>query len=71
MLYTETNLSHHFPEPLNTITSGFFFLLALYWIFRLRGFSKQYIFLSLASWILLIVITGGTLYVDGGYNILN
>ncbi len=62
MVYTETNLNHLFPEPLNTITSGFFFLLALYWLFRLKGFSKQYIFLSLASWILLIGSIGGTLY---------
>jgi hypothetical protein len=62
MVYTETNLSHRFPEPLNTITSGFFFLLALYWLFRLKGFSKQYIFLSIASWILFIGSTGGTLY---------
>ncbi len=62
MLYTETNLNHAFPEPLNTITSGFFFLLALYWIFRLKGFSKQYVFLSTASWILLIGSIGGTLY---------
>lgn len=62
MIYTETNLNHSFPEPLNTITSGFFFLLALYWIFRLKGFSKNYIFFSIASWILLIGSTGGTLY---------
>jgi hypothetical protein len=62
MLYTETNLNYSFPEPLNTITSCFFFLLALYWIFRLKGFSKQYIFLSIASWILLIGSIGGTLY---------
>lgn len=62
MVYTETNLNHLFPEPLNTITSGFFFLLALYWLFRLKGFSKQYIFLSLASYILLIGSIGGTLY---------
>ncbi|MGI4021852.1 MAG: hypothetical protein ACRYFA_10135 [Janthinobacterium lividum] len=62
MLYTETNLNNSFPEPLNTITSGFFFILALYWILRLKGFSKQYVFLSLASWILLIGSTGGTLY---------
>ncbi|WP_198170101.1 hypothetical protein [Mucilaginibacter arboris] len=62
MIYTETNLNHSFPEPLNTITSCFFFLLALYWIFRLKGFSKQYVFLSIASWILLIGSIGGTLY---------
>ena len=62
MIYTETNLNHSFPEPLNTITSCFFFILALYWIFRLKGFSKQYVFLSLASWILLIGSIGGTLY---------
>ncbi|MEX8546465.1 MAG: hypothetical protein V5804_02585 [Mucilaginibacter sp.] len=62
MVYTETNLSHRFPEPLNTITSGFFFILALYWIFRLKGFSKHYVFLSIASWILLIGSIGGTLY---------
>ena len=62
MVYTETNLSHRFPEPLNTITSGFFFILALYWIFRLKGFSKHYVFLSIASWILLVGSIGGTLY---------
>lgn len=64
MVYTETNLSHRFPEPLNTITSGFFFILALYWIFRLKGFSKHYSFLSIASWILLIGSIGGTFYHD-------
>lgn len=52
MVYTETNVGHHFPEPINTITSCFFFVLALYWIFRLKGFSKHYVFLSIASYIL-------------------
>ncbi len=62
MVYTETNLNHRFPEPLNTITSCFFLILAIYWIFRLKGFSKPGTFLSIASWILFIGSIGGTLY---------
>jgi hypothetical protein len=61
-LYAETNLHHLFPEPLNTITSAFFCIMALMWILRLNGFSKEYFFLSVASYVLLIGGIGGTIY---------
>src|SRR5690606_17917106 len=62
LLYTETNLNSLLPEPLNTLTSCFFFLLALYWIIRLKGFNPRHAFLSIASWFLLIGSIGGTVY---------
>jgi len=62
LLYTETNLNSLLPEPLNTLTSCFFFLLAVYWIVRLKGFTSRHSFLSIASWLLLIGSVGGTIY---------
>lgn len=62
ILYTETNLNSFLPEPLNTLTSCFFFLLAVYWIYRLKGFTARHTFLSIASWLLLIGSIGGTVY---------
>ena len=61
-MYTETNLHHFFPEPWNMITSALFLIPALYWIIKLKGFNRQYKFLSIASWILLIGCIGGTIY---------
>lgn len=61
-LYTETNLSHLFPEPLNTITSCFFLAIAIYWTIKLSGRFKQHIFLSFALILLYIGGVGGTTY---------
>ncbi len=62
MIYTETNLKHLFPEPLNAITSALFLFLALYWLYKLRGFSVKHTFLSIATWVLLVGGIGGILY---------
>ena len=62
MPYTETNLHHIFPEPLNTITSCFFLAIALYWTFKLWGRSKEHTFLSVAVLLLYIGGIGGTIY---------
>ena len=61
-MYAETNLHHLFPEPLNTITSCFFFILAIYWIIKLKVYSPNHAFLSVSSWLLLIGSIGGTVY---------
>lgn len=62
MLYTETNLEHFFPEPLNAVTSVFFLLIAVYWTFRLWGRGRQHTFLSFALVLLYIGGIGGTIY---------
>ncbi|MXV51532.1 hypothetical protein GS399_11170 [Pedobacter sp. HMF7647] len=62
MMYAETNLSHTFPEPLNTITSGLFLILAIFWLIKLKGFDKRHKFLSGCAWLLLIGSIGGTTY---------
>jgi hemolysin III len=62
MPYTETNLEHTFPEPLNTFTSCFFLAIAIYWTFKLRGYSRQHAFLSIAVILLYIGGIGGTIY---------
>ena len=62
LIYAETNLHHYFPEPLNTLTSCLFIILALYWIVKLKLYSSRHAFLSVCSWLLLIGSIGGTLY---------
>ena len=62
IVYTETNMHRLIPEPLNAISAGFFMLIALYWIIKLNGFSLQSVFLSVASYILLIGSIGGVSY---------
>lgn len=62
MLYTETNLDHYFPEPLNAITSIFFLGIAIYWTFKLWGKGRQHTFLSVAVVLLYIGGIGGTIY---------
>ncbi|WP_443945001.1 hypothetical protein ACJVDH_19110 [Pedobacter sp. AW1-32] len=61
-LYTETNLAQLFPEPFNTITSGFFLLIAVYWTFKLWGNFTHHKFLTLALILLYIGGIGGTTY---------
>ena len=62
IIYTETNMQRLIPEPLNTITAGFFIIISIYWLIRLKGFSFQSLFLSTATYILLIGSIGGTAY---------
>lgn len=61
-LYTETNLNHLFPEPLNAITSCFFLAIAVYWTFKLKGRHKDHQYLSMALVLLYIGGIGGTIY---------
>ncbi|MGV3459205.1 MAG: hypothetical protein ACO1N9_01995 [Flavobacterium sp.] len=62
MLYTETDMSRFFPEPLNAITSVFFLLLAVYWTVKLAGKGRTHTFLSVAVALLYIGGIGGTIY---------
>lgn len=62
IIYTETNLNHLFPEPWNMVTSAFFLIPAIYWLIKLKGFSRQYSFLSGAIWLLLVGCIGSTIY---------
>lgn len=62
MLYAETNLQHFFPEPLNTLTSCFFLVIAIYWTFKLKGKAREHTFLSVAVALLYIGGLGGTIY---------
>ncbi|RZK82688.1 MAG: hypothetical protein EOO92_00820 [Pedobacter sp.] len=62
IVYTETNLDHFFPEPFNMISSALFLMPALYWIIKLRGFNRQYLFLSIAMYLLLTGCIGSTVY---------
>lgn len=62
LMYRETNLHHLFPEPFNMISSALFLIPAFYWLIKLRGFSRQYAFLSVCAWLLLIGCIGGTVY---------
>lgn len=61
-LYTETNLQHFFPEPLNAITSCFFLAIAFYWTMRLWKDYKSHVFLTYCLVLLYIGGIGGTTY---------
>ncbi|UKT63734.1 hypothetical protein [Pedobacter mucosus] len=61
-MYTETNLSQLFPEPLNTITSCFFLAIAVYFTFKVWGNFAHQKFLSYALVLLYIGGIGGTTY---------
>lgn len=62
LIYKESNFHHFFPEPWNMVSSALFLIPAIYWLVKLRGFSRQYIFLSVITWLLLIGCTGSTIY---------
>jgi len=49
-------------EPWNTVTASFFILIALVWIWRLRGRFRDYPFVVCCMPILLAGGIGGTLY---------
>jgi len=61
-MYTETDLSRFFPEPLNAITSCFFLAIAIFWTIRLRGDFKYHSFLTIALVLMYIGGIGGTTY---------
>lgn len=61
-LYTETNLQHLFPEPLNALTSCFFLAIAVYWTFKLWNDHKSHPFLTYCLILLYIGGIGGTTY---------
>ncbi|RYZ84691.1 MAG: hypothetical protein EOP06_17630 [Proteobacteria bacterium] len=62
MLYTETDLTRLFPEPLNAITSLFFLVLAAYWLWKLRGKYRQHAYLTFSVVLLSIGAIGGSIY---------
>ncbi|WP_223845644.1 hypothetical protein [Flavobacterium selenitireducens] len=62
MLYTETDLSRMFPEPLNAITSLFFLVIAIYWLVRLRNEYSNHLYLTFSVVLLTIGAIGGSVY---------
>ncbi|HEK20538.1 MULTISPECIES: hypothetical protein [unclassified Mucilaginibacter] len=62
LVYTETNLHHFFPEPWNMVSSALFLIPGIYWLIKLKGFNRQYTFLSIATWLLLTGCVGSTVY---------
>ncbi|MFD0792849.1 hypothetical protein ACFQZX_04430 [Mucilaginibacter litoreus] len=62
LVYTETDLNHFFPEPWNMVSSALFLIPGIYWLIKLKGFNRQYAFLSMATWLLLIGCIGSTTY---------
>lgn len=62
MLYTETNMTQFFPEPLNAVTAAFFLILAIFWTIKMKGNFKVYPFLTYCLILLYIGAVGGTVY---------
>lgn len=62
IMYAETDMHRLIPEPLNTVTAVFFIIISIYWLLRLKGFSFHSLFLSTATYILLVGSIGGTAY---------
>ena len=62
LIYKETNFHHFFPEPWNMGSSALFLIPAIYWLVKLKGFDRQYVFLSIITWLLLIGCIGSTVY---------
>lgn len=62
LIYRESNFYHFFPEPWNMVSSALFLIPAIYWLVKLRGFSRKYTFLSIITWLLLTGCIGSTLY---------
>ncbi len=60
--YVETDFSRFIVEPCNAITAFIFVLLALYWIWRMRGQYRNHLFLCVCLPILLAGGIGGTLF---------
>jgi len=62
IVYTETNMAHLFPEPLNAITSMFFLAIAVFWTIKMGGNLKKYPFLGYCLILLYVGAIGGTIY---------
>src|ERR1700748_828313 len=62
LIYKESNFHHFFPEPWNMVSSALFYIPAIYWLVKMKGFSRQYVFLSIITWLLFIGCTGSTVY---------
>lgn len=61
-LYVETDFSRVIREPCNAITAFLFVILALFWLYRLRGRFRQHPFTTFCLPILLVGGVGGTLF---------
>jgi hypothetical protein len=61
-LYTETNLAHLVAEPFNATTAVPFLLIAVFWLWRLRGAYRQHAFLVGCVALLAVGGVGGTLF---------
>lgn len=61
-IYSESNFTHIFPEPYNTVTSCLFTVLSIFWLLKLRKDYRKHIFLSVCTLILFIGSLGGSLY---------
>lgn len=62
MMYTETDLSQFFPEPLNAVTAVFFLVLAVFWTFKIKGNFAKFPFLTYCLVLLYVGAIGGTVY---------
>lgn len=62
IVYTETNMAHFFPEPLNAVTSMLFLAIAVFWTIKISGNFKKYPFLTYCLMLLYIGAIGGTIY---------
>ncbi|WP_263603779.1 hypothetical protein [Chryseobacterium sp. PET-29] len=62
IIYTETNMAHLFPEPLNAVTSIFFLAIAVFWTIKIGRDFKTYPFLAYCLILLYIGALGGTIY---------
>jgi len=60
--YTETHLDRFIVEPWNAASCLSFILIVAYWVVRLRGQYRQYLFLTACLPVLLMGGIGGTLY---------
>lgn len=61
-LYVETDFNRLIREPCNAITAALFVVLALVWLYRLRGRWREHRFTALCIPILLVGGIGGTLF---------
>lgn len=61
-VYAETNLGRTIVEPFNAASGLLFALLASYWLYKLKGDYRKYMFLSISLIVLMIGAIGGTLY---------
>lgn len=61
-LYTETDLSRLVAEPLNALSAFPFFLIAMYWLYRMRDERDHQRFMTIAMCVLALGGIGGTLF---------